>query len=130
MAMVVVKMPGGDIEYVEVGDLLWMRDAFDHEFRDAVMMRLTSDRMYSVERLGELQSKFQQAGAAIARFTPPEGSISMLVNAEKVREVEPANSAISHENAGSVLKFGQKLRLAVREDEAQARAILAGAKPA
>jgi hypothetical protein len=86
--------------------------------------------MYSVEKLDELQAKFQQAGAAVARFTPPEGGIAMLVNADKVREIEPANSAISHENAGSVLKFGQKLRLAVREDELQARAILAGAKPA
>ena len=30
--MVVVKMPGGDIEVVAPAELLWMRDAFEHEW--------------------------------------------------------------------------------------------------
>ena len=128
MAMVVVKMPGGVIEHVDASDLLWMREAFDDEFKNTVMLRLGGDRIFSVEPLTDLRSKFEQAGAVIARFTPPEGHIAMLVAADKVREVEPPNPVIFHEDARSILKFGPKLRLAVRETEAEAQSILNGAK--
>src|SRR3954463_9005712 len=51
MTMVVVKMPGGVIEHVDASDLLWMREAFDDEFRNTVMLRLGGDRICSVEPL-------------------------------------------------------------------------------
>jgi len=127
-AMIVIKMPGGDIEHVDANELLWMREAFDHEFKNAVLLRIGSDRIFSVESLTDLRSKFEQAGVAIARFTPPDGQIAMLVAADKVREVEPSNPAIFHEKARAILKFGVKLRLAVRETEAEAQSILNGAK--
>lgn len=127
--MVVVCMPGGDIEYIEPNELLWLRQAFDHEFKGTVMLRLAvPDRIYSIESVDALEAKFSAAGVAVARFTPPNDTRAMLVNAGKVREVEPSNSAISHEAARSVLKFGPKLGLAVRETEAQSEAILAEAR--
>ena len=125
--MVIVRMPGGDVEYIRPDELLWMRQAFDHEFKDAVMLRITGDRLYSVESVASLAEKFAAAGAAMVRLTPPEGVVEMLVSAERVREVEPPNPAIHHQGAGSVLKFGPKLMLAVRESEAAAKAILAEA---
>ncbi|ACB80682.1 hypothetical protein Mpop_2522 [Methylorubrum populi BJ001] len=125
--MVIVRMPGGDVESIAPDELLWMRQAFDHEFKDAVMLRITGDRIYSVETVASLAAKFAAAGAAMARLTPPEGAIEMMVSAERVREVEPPSPAIHHEGAGSVLKFGPKLMLAVRESEAQAKSILAEA---
>jgi len=122
--MVIVRMPGGDIEYIEADELLWMRQAFDHEFKDAVMLRITGDRIYSAETVASLSAKFAAAGAAMARLTPPEGDIEMMVSAQRVREVESPSPAIHHGSAGSVLKFGPKLMLAVRESEAEAKAIL------
>ncbi len=48
--MVIVRMPGGDVESIAPDELLWMRQAFDHEFKDAVMLRITGDRIYSWKR--------------------------------------------------------------------------------
>ena len=56
--MVVIKMPGGDLEYVAPAELQWMRDAFDHEWSGTVMLRVAGNRIYSVENLGELRQKF------------------------------------------------------------------------
>lgn len=131
MTIVVVNMPGGDVEHIDADQLLWMREAFDHEFKGAVMLKLGGDtRLYSIESLAALETKFQEAGGSLVRLTPPEGNLSMVVNASKVREVEPPNSAIYDANAKAVLVFGSRLRLAVRETQQQAQAILdAAAKP-
>lgn len=127
--MIAICMPGGDIEYIEADEMLWLRQAFDHEFKGMVMLRLAApDRIYSVEAIDALEAKFRAAGASIARFTPPEDTRVMVVNTGKVREVEPSNPAISHGSANSVLKFGPRLGLAVRETEAQSEAILAKAR--
>jgi hypothetical protein len=128
--MIAINMPGGGVEYVDGKDLFWMRQAFDHEFKGAVMLMLTSDRVYSIESLSDLSAKFIQAGVAIARFTPPEGTIDMLVSAKQVQKVEPPNPTIYHEHAKSILKFNKKLMLSVRENEGEAKAILAEARNA
>jgi len=130
--MVIVKMPGGDIEAVSPAELQWMRQAFEHEFAGTVMLRVGSGRIFSVERLDDLRQKFATDGAGLANFTPPEGDLVSVVNARNVREVEPANAALHHEQARAVLKFGARLSLAVRETVAEARALLeaAGGSPA
>jgi hypothetical protein len=125
--MVVIKMPGGDIEVVSPAELQWMREAFEHEWSGTVMLRVGGNRIYSVESLGELRQKFGAAGASLADFTPPEGDLVTVVNANNVREVEPASAAQHHERAQAVLKFGARLSLAVRETVDEARAILATA---
>lgn len=125
--MAVVKMPGGDIEVVAPAELLWMRDAFEHEWSGTVMLRIGSGRIYSVETLGELRQKFSADGAGLADFTPPEGDLITVVNAGNVREVEPANAALHHERARAVLKFGARLSLAVRETVDEARTLLQAA---
>jgi hypothetical protein len=130
--MVVVNMPGGDIEAVSPAELQWMRQAFEHEFAGTVMLRIASGRIFSVESLDDLRRKFSADGAGLANFTPPEGDLVNVVNARNVREVEPANAALHHPQARAVLKFGARLSLAVRETVAEARALLeaAGGGPA
>jgi hypothetical protein len=113
--MVQVNTPGGGIEQVTVKELLWMRDAFDSEWKGTVMLRLTSGRIYSAEKLENLATKFRAAAAKLADFTPPEGRLDMVVNAAGVTKVAAANAAIDHPKAKAVLSFGRKIRLAVRE---------------
>ena len=125
--MVVIKMPGGDIEVVSSAELQWMRKAFEHEFAGTVMLRVGGNRIFSIESLAELRQKFSTDGAGLADFTPPDGDLISVVNAKNVREVEPANAAQHHERARAVLKFGARLSLAVRETVGEARAILAAA---
>ena len=125
--MVVIKMPGGDIEVVSPAELLWMRQAFEHEFAGTVMLRVGANRIFSIESLGDLREKFSADGAGLAGFTPPEGDLVSIVNAKNVREVESANAALHHERARAVLKFGPRLSLAVRETVDEARSILAEA---
>lgn len=97
--MVIIKMPGGDIEVVSPAELLWMRQAFEHEFAGTVMLRLGANRIFSIESLGDLREKFGADGAGLAGFTPPEGDLVSIVNAKNVREAEPANAALHHERA-------------------------------
>ena len=125
--MVVIKMPGGDIEVVSPAELQWMREAFEHEFAGTVMLRVGGNRIFSIESLAELRQKFSTDGAGLADFTPPEGDLISVVNAKNVREVEPANAAQHHARARAVLKFGARLSLAVRETVDEARTILAAA---
>jgi hypothetical protein len=125
--MIVVKMPAGAIEYVNPKDLLWMRNAFASEWKGAVMLRIGGGRIYSIETLEELDRKFTDAGARLAAFTPPEGKMKMIVNAENVREVEAGNPDIFHEKARAVLIFSPTTKLAVRETEAEAQQKLSGA---
>lgn len=126
--MVIINMPGGDIEVVSPAELLWMRQAFDHEFAGTVMLRLGANRIFSIESLADLRQKFSADGAGLADFTPPEGDLISVVNAKNVREVEPANPALHHARARAVLKFGPRLSLAVRESVDEARSILAEAR--
>jgi hypothetical protein len=122
--MVILKMPGGAVEYVQGDQLLWMRKAFADERKDAVVLRIGSDRLYSIETLDELIAKFTEAKIAIAKFTPPEGRLTVAVNAGNVIEVEAGNPVIYHERARAILVFSPTVRLAVRETEAEARSLL------
>jgi hypothetical protein len=119
--MIIIKMPGGDLEYVAPREFLWMREAFDHEWSGTVMLRLSGNRIYSIESLGDLRQKFGDADIALAEFTPPAASLVLIVNAGNVREVEASNPILHHELARAVLKFGPKLSLAVRETLEEAR---------
>jgi hypothetical protein len=125
--MIVIQMPGGDVEYLAPGELLWMREALDHE-NATVTLRTNGDRLYSVEPLAELRRKFGAEDVRFADFTPPEGSVAMVVSAGKVREVEKPGADVFHDQARSILKFGTRLRLAVREnvDEAKEKLKAAG----
>jgi hypothetical protein len=126
-SMIVIKMPGGGLEYVNAGDILWMRNAFPSEWKGAVMIRIGSDRLYSIETLEELRSKLAGDGVRIATFSPPEGKLQMLVNAKNVREVEPGNPIIYHEKARAVLVFSFKVKLAVRETPEEAAKLISTA---
>jgi hypothetical protein len=119
-SMIVINMPGGGIEYVNAGDILWMRDAFPSEWKGAVMLRIGSDRLYSAETLDALYEKFTADGVRLAPFSPPEGKLKIFVNAKNVREVEPGNPIIYHEKAKAVLVFSFKVKLAVRNTPAEA----------
>ncbi|WP_421724872.1 hypothetical protein [Bauldia sp.] len=119
--MIVIQMPGGDVEYVRPVSLLWMREAFDWEIAGTVMLRIGSTRLYASETMAALTSKFSTAGISLSLFTAPEGSIRPAVNVAKVNEVEAANPVFHHDNAHSVLKFSPQLGLAVRESVEEAR---------
>jgi predicted outer membrane protein len=93
-----------------------------------VVLRIGSDRFYSIETLAELIAKFADAKVAIAKLTPPEGRLTVAVNAGNVIEVEAGNPKIYHERARAVLVFSPRVRLAVRETEAEVRAALDAAK--
>jgi len=125
--MIVIKMPGGGIEYVNAGDILWMRNAFPSEWKGAVMIRIGSDRLYSIETLEELKNKLIGDGVRIATFSPPEGKLHMLINAKNIREVEPGNPIIYHERARAVLVFSFKVKLAVRETPEEAAGLISTA---
>src|SRR4051794_11328901 len=125
--MVVIQMPGGDLEYFAPGEFQWMRKAFDHEWSGTIMLRVAGNRIYSIESLDDLRRKFSEAEVGLAEFMAPEGEQIAVVNAKTVREVEPANPIIHHENARAVLKFAPRLSLAVRQTVEEARALLAAA---
>lgn len=125
--MIVIKMPGGGIEYVNAGDILWLRNAFPSEWKGAVMLRIGYDRLYSIEALDALQKKLSTDGVRIATFAAPEAKLKLLVNAQNVREVEPGNPVMYHEKAKAVLVFSFKVKLAVREIPSQAEKLIASA---
>lgn len=127
--MIVIKMPGGAIEFVDGKELLWMRVAFPDERKDAIMLRLGGDRIYSIETLDDLKAKFAAAAVPLADFTPPEGKIDMVVNANNVRNVEPGNPVIYHAKARAILVFSRTVKLAVRETVTEAQAKLAPSSP-
>jgi hypothetical protein len=129
--MPIVQMPGGALEELKGKDLWWMRDAFDEEWKGAVMLRLgDGNRIYSIEALEALASKFKAENTPLAKFTPPEGKMDIFVNADAVDKVETANPAIHHEKAKAVLRFTRKIKLAVRETEEAAKAKLKAARAA
>lgn len=128
--MPIIQMPGGVVEELKAKDLWWMRNAFDDEWKGAVMLRLGSDQLYSIESLDDLVKKFEGEEAPLASFTPPEEKLKMvvIVNADNVGKVEPANPIFHHDNAKSVLRFTRKVKVAVRETEKAANAKLKAAK--
>jgi len=120
-------MPGGGIQGVSGRDLLWMRYAFPSEWKGAVMVRLKADRLYSNESLDDLKVKFLHDGAQLAGLTPPEGKLEVVVNAYNVVKIMPSNNIFYHAAAKTVLDFGNKVALAVREDFDEVRKILKNA---
>ena len=113
--MIVINMPGGGVQDVDEGELLWLRKAFDGEWKGATMLQLSDDRIYSNESLRDLQEKFEEANVKLVEFSAPESKLKLVVSAKRVRQVIDSNPAIYDEKAKSVLLFSTKLRLAVRE---------------
>jgi hypothetical protein len=67
--MIVINMPGGAVQDIDEGDLLWLRKAFDPEWKGATMLQLAEDRIYSIESVADLAEKFENANAACADFS-------------------------------------------------------------
>ena len=131
--MIVINMPGGGVQDIDGSDLLWLRKAFDGEWKGATMLQLAGDRIYSNETMDDLSTKFEQADVPLAEFSAPEsGRTKLLVSAQRVRQVVDSDPVIYDEKAKSVLIFPTRLRLAVRETPEEARKKLqdAGAKVA
>ncbi|MBZ9603103.1 hypothetical protein [Phyllobacterium chamaecytisi] len=125
--LIAIRMPAGDIEYIDADDVLWIREAFDFEWKGARLVRLGDDRLYSIDTLDELVEKLEGGGSKMVEFTPPNAEIKMIANVKKVTDVEKSNPAISHEKAKSVLKFSPKLFLAVRESVKKAKEMIEAA---
>jgi hypothetical protein len=119
--MIVVNLPGGGVQPIGETELLWLRKAFDSEWKGATMLRLAGDRIYSIEKVDDLVDKFRAAKVRLAALSAPDAKLKLVVSAERVRQVEPGDPLIYHKNARSVLEFGNRVFLAVREtpDEAQ-----------
>jgi hypothetical protein len=120
--MIVVNMPGGGVQDIDEADLLWLRKAFDGEWKGATMLQLVDDRIYSNESMNDLSTKFEQANVPLAEFLAPESNrTKLLVSAKRVRQVIDSDPIIYNDKANSVLIFPTKLRLAVRETPGEAR---------
>src|SRR5262245_2882161 len=122
--MVVINMPGGGVQNVGEVELLWFRKAFASEWSGPTMLRLTSDRLYSIEAPADLKKKFAAAGVALAEFSAPDARMKLIVSTKRVRQVIESDPNIYHENARSVLVFSTTLKLAVREDPNDARKMI------
>jgi hypothetical protein len=119
-----INLPGGAIERVSAEDLLWLRLAFPSEWKGTVMVRMTDERLYSVESVAALKAKFASDGAKLAEFTPPDAKLVVIVNAANVRQVDPADPAINPEGAQSVLGFDSNTALAVKETPEEAQSLI------
>jgi hypothetical protein len=126
--MVIVNLPGGGVQEVVETELLWLRKAFDSEWKGATMLRLVGDRIYSAEKVGDLADKFQAAEISLAELTAPDVKLKIVVSAGRVRQVSESNPEIYHEQAKSILDFGGRVLLAVRESPDEARQKLKDAK--
>jgi hypothetical protein len=105
--MIVINMPGGVIHDIEESELLWFRKAFASEWKGTTMVRLTDDRIYSIESVGDLAKTFAAAGLSLAEFSAPDAQLKVSASTERVREVIESNPAIYHEKARSVLVFSK-----------------------
>ena len=92
------------------------------------MLRLAGDRIYSIETVKELSEKFEKANVSLAEFSAPDVKIKLVVSAKRVRQVVASDPGIYHEKAKSVLVFGGKTLLAVRETPDEAKQKLQAAK--
>jgi hypothetical protein len=120
--MIIINMPGGAVQDIDEPDLLWLRKAFDSEWKGATMLQLAEDRLYSIEAVDDLSEKFREAKVELADFSAPDANrLRLVVSAKRVRQVVESDPAIYHEKAKSVLIFPGKLRLAVREAPEEAR---------
>lgn len=119
--MIIVNMPGGAVQEIGESELLWLRKAFDSEWKGATMLRLAGDRIYSIETVKELSEKFDKAGVSLAEFSAPDAKIKLVVSSKRVKQVVASDPAIYHEKAKAVLDFGAKMKLAVRETPAEAK---------
>jgi hypothetical protein len=113
--MIVINMPGGAIQNIAGGDLLWFRNAFASEWKGATMLRLGGDRIYSIEPIDDLSEKFTASGVSLAAFSAPDARMKLIVNIRNVRQVTASDPEIYHENARAVLVFSPAIKLAVRE---------------
>jgi hypothetical protein len=125
-ALIVINMPGGGVQDIDASDFLWLRKAFDSEWKGATMLQLTDDRIYSNESMSDLSTKFGDAKLALAEFSAPEAAkVKLVVSAARVRQVVDADPVIYDDKAKSVLIFPGKLRLAVRDTPDDVRRKLA-----
>jgi hypothetical protein len=113
--MIVINMPGGGVQDVDEADMLWLRKAFDGEWKGATMLQLSDDRIYSKESVRDLSGKFEEGNVKLVEFSAPESKVKLVVSAKRVRQVIDSDPVIYDEKAKSVLIFPTKLRLAVRE---------------
>ena len=124
----VINMPGGGVQDIDESDFLWLRKAFDSEWKGATMLQLTDDRIYSNESVSDLSAKFDQAKVTLAGFSAPEAAkVKLVVSAARVRQVVDADPIIYDDKAKSVLIFPGKLRLAVRDAPDDVRKALGNA---
>jgi hypothetical protein len=128
--MIVINMPGGGVQDIDEADLLWLRKAFDGEWKGATMLQLAADRIYSNESVGNLSEKFEEAKVTLAEFSAPESKVKLVVSAKRVRQVIDSDPVIYDDKAKSVLIFPTRMRLAVREtlDEARKKLLDAGSE--
>ena len=77
MSDIIINMPAGGIQQIDGDELFWFRKAFDSEWKGAVMLRLSDDRIYSTESVEDLGRKFSEADVPVAGMTPviPENYI-------------------------------------------------------
>jgi hypothetical protein len=122
--MIAINMPAGGIQYVRGEELLWFRKAFDSEWKGALVLQLSTDRIYSTESVDDLVRKLSDAGVPLAKLTPPDADLALYVNADGVHKVDQGNPIIFPDKARSVLGFSGKLRLAVREEVKEATSLL------
>ena len=112
----------GAVQVIDKPDLLWLRKAFDSEWKGASMLQLAEERIYSIESVNELSEKLRNAKVVLAEFSAPDANrLRLVVSVKRVRQVIQSNPVIFHEKARSVLVFPGKLRLAVRETPEEAR---------
>ncbi|MHC2531896.1 hypothetical protein [Bradyrhizobium diazoefficiens] len=122
--MIVINMPGGGVRDIDEAELLWLRKAFDGEWKGATMLQLAADRLYSHESIDNLRDKFGNAGEPLVGLSAPAGRMKLFVSAHRVRQVIEGNPVIYDEKAKSVLLFASKMRLAVRETPEEVRSKL------
>jgi len=92
------------------------------------MLRLTGDRIYSNEKVNDLVDKFRAAKVRLTDLSAPDAKLKLVVSAERVRQVEPSDPLIYHAGAKSILEFGDRVILAVREAPDEARQKLQDAR--
>jgi hypothetical protein len=127
--MVPVQVQGGETISVDPTSLWWTRAALESEIAGTVLLRLGDQRLFSIEALDAIKSRFAAAGVRLVQFTAPAGPISPTVNADAVVRVEPPDPVHPSPEARAVLKFSFTVGLAVRETVPEAQAKIAKNPP-